>query len=139
MNPTRARALSALLLAGLAGCSVQPATPRRTADRLPRVETVTPQYLAREETVELLATVEAMERSRLCAQVQGEVKGLTADIDIGRVIRKDEELLTLDIPAIKAEQASKHAQLAQARNLLEQAKEARKVATQEVAEARAQV
>jgi RND family efflux transporter MFP subunit len=126
-----------VLSVGLAGCSIQAPQPRRAdTDRLPRVETVAPEYLAREETVELLATVEAMERSRLCAQVQGEVKGLTADIDIGRVIRKDEPLMTLDIPAIRAEQESARAKLAQAKNALEQAKETRKVAEQEVEEAK---
>src|SRR5262245_31386220 len=114
MKATRACFLTALLLAGLAGCSVQEAKSRRAeVDRLPRVGTITPQYLAREETVELLATVEPMERARLCAQVQGEVKDLPADIDIGRPIVKNEVLVTLDIPAIKAEQSSKHAVLAQ--------------------------
>jgi RND family efflux transporter MFP subunit len=78
-----------------------------------------------------------MERSRLCAQVQGEVKGLTSDIDIGRVIKKDEPLITLDIPAIRAELANKEAQLTLAKNLLAQANEALKVATQDVEEAKA--
>src|SRR5881227_2215560 len=109
-----------LLLIVLAGCSAEEERSRREVDRVPRVETVIPEYTAREETVEMLATVEAMERSRLCAQVQGEVKGLTADIDIGRVITKGEPLVTLDIPGIKAEQQSAAAKLAQARNLLEQ-------------------
>jgi RND family efflux transporter MFP subunit len=139
MNINKPFALFALPLLVLAGCSLQPAKPRPEVDRLPRVETVKPQYLAREETVELLATVEAMERARLCAQVQGEVKDLSADIDIGRRIHKDEALITLDIPAIEAEQANKKAVVVQAKNLLDQAHQAKKVAEQDIKEAEAQV
>src|SRR5262249_18562749 len=129
MNARQVFSFSLLaLLVGLAGCSLQPPPTRGDVDRVPRVETVTPGYLGRQETVELLATVEAMERARLRAQVQGEVRGLTADIDIGRPITKDEPLINLYIPAIRAEQTSKRAAAKQARNLLEQAKEARKVA-----------
>ena len=91
MNAKLARSVTLAMLIGsvaLTGCSIQPPQRRRgETDRLPQGETVTPSYLAREESVELLATVEAMERSRLCAQVQGEVKGLTADIDIGRLLK----------------------------------------------------
>jgi RND family efflux transporter MFP subunit len=139
MNLRIPRSLTALLLLVLTGCGLQPAKTRPEVDRLPRVETVTPQYLAREDTVELLATVEAMERARLCAQVQGEVRDLSASIDIGRPITKDEPLITLDIPAIRAEQASKQALLVQAKNLLDQAGEAKKVAAKDVEEAKAQV
>jgi RND family efflux transporter MFP subunit len=140
MNATRTCPLTLALLAALAGCDTGPARPRpEEADRLPRVETVTPQYLEREEKIELLATVEPLERARLCAQVQGEVKGLTAEIDIGRRITRNEPLLTLDIPAIKAEQANKHALLAQAKNQLDHAKQALEVAQRDVEEARAQL
>jgi RND family efflux transporter MFP subunit len=128
------------LLAGLAGCSEQPAKPRLgEVDRLPHVQTLQPRYASRETTVELLATVDPFEKAQLCAQVQGEVKDLSADIDIGRAIKKGEELLTLDIPAIKAEQENKNALLTQAMNLRDQAIEALNVADHEVKEAEAQV
>jgi HlyD family secretion protein len=139
MKRMRTSALTLVVLTALAGCEAGPAkAPRDETERLPRVETVTPEYQSREEKVELLATVEAMERARLCAQVQGEVKGLSAEIDIGRPITRGEPLITLDIPAVKAEQASKHALLAQVKNQHEHAKRALKVAQQEVEEARAQ-
>jgi RND family efflux transporter MFP subunit len=140
MTIKQAWSLTAVVVVALVGCTGQPAKPQRgEVDRLPHVETVNPEYMAREETVELLATVEALERARLSAQVQGEVKDLSAAIDIGRPIKKGEELITLDIPAIKAEQANKHALLAQAFNQLDQAKEAKKVAYQDAEEAKAQV
>src|SRR5262249_6688341 len=107
----------------LVGC--QPTAPARPrlgeVDRLPRVETVPPEYASRETRIEVLATVEALEKVRLCAQVQGEVKGLSSDIDIGRPVRKDEPLVTLDVPALEAELANKKALLALANNLKAQA------------------
>src|SRR5262249_23227782 len=139
MNTFKSVCVVGLLSVSLAGCSVQMSRPQEEAERIPYVETVRPQYVGREETVALLATVEAMERARLGVQVQGEVRGLTPAIDVGRRITKNEKLLTLYIPAIEAEQASKHALLTQARNLRDQAQEARKVAYQEVQEAKAQL
>src|SRR5689334_7200361 len=110
--------VAALGMTALCGCSVQPAKPRLgEVERLARVETVLPEYRYQPWKIELLATVDPLEKAQLCAQVQGEVKDLSASIDIGRVIKKGEELLTLDIPAIKAEQENKKALLAQAINL----------------------
>jgi RND family efflux transporter MFP subunit len=132
--------LAALGMTGLCGCSVQPAKPRLgEVERLPRVETVLPEYRYQPWKIELLATVDPLEKAPLCAQVQGEVKDLSASIDIGRVIKKGEELLTLDIPAIRAEQENKKALLAQAINLRNQAVETLNVAKKEVDEAKAQV
>jgi RND family efflux transporter MFP subunit len=134
--------LGALAVAAVlgAGCDSRPAKPRLgEVERLPRVETLKPEYAHRQVTIDTLATVEPMERARLSAQVQGEVKGLTPDIDIGRRIHKDEVLITLDIPAALAEQESKKALLVQARGLRDQAEEARKVAIRDVEEAVAQV
>ena len=92
--------LVALGTIGLCGCSTQPAKPRMgEVDRLAHVETIQPQYASRETTVELLATVDPLEKAQLCAQVTGEVKDLSADIDIGRPIKKGEELLTPEVEA----------------------------------------
>jgi RND family efflux transporter MFP subunit len=139
MNVKYVLPLAVLALVVVAGCEAPKKGKRLTEiDRLPHVETITPEYMAREETVELLATVESLERARLCAQVPGEVKNLPDEIDIGRPIFKGKPLITLDIPAIRAEKANKDALLALAKNQLEMAREAEKVAIQDVEEARAQ-
>jgi RND family efflux transporter MFP subunit len=132
--------VSAFCLAALTGCGGEPSKPRLgEVDRLPHVEVFRPEYKTRPDTIELLATVDAMEKAQLAAQVPGEVKDLSRDIDIGRPIKKGEELLTLDIPATRAELENKEALLTQARNLADQAQEALRVANQEVEEAKAQV
>jgi RND family efflux transporter MFP subunit len=140
MNDKNRRLLALLPLALLAGCTAQAAKPSLAeVDRTPRVEAVKPQYLAREDSIELLATVEPMEKADLAAQVPGEIRGLKGDIDIGRRITKGEKLFTLYIPAIKAEQENKHAMLKQAQELRDQAIENKKVAAQDVKEAEALV
>src|SRR5262245_7078842 len=75
---------------GLAGCGSRgSARPRLgQVERVPRLETELPRKAAsllvrRDYT----ATVEAMERVELCAQVRGVVNGLAPDIDIGRAVR----------------------------------------------------
>jgi RND family efflux transporter MFP subunit len=108
-------------------------------DRLPHVEVIRPEYKTRPDTIELLATIEPMEKAQLSAQVPGEVKDMSPSIDIGRSIQKGEELLTLDIPAVRAELENKEALLTQSRNLRDQAEEALRVANQEIEEAKAQV
>ncbi len=129
-----------LLVIVLAGCESRPARPRLgEVDRVPRVETVKARYAARDMSVELLATVEPMEKTRLAAQVAGEVKEMSQDVDIGRVIKKDEPLLVLDVPAVRAELASKEALLLQAGTVRDQARQALVVAAREVDEARAQL
>jgi HlyD family secretion protein len=131
-----------LMLGGLlvAGCSAKPAKPKLgEVERLPSLETVHPQYTAEKITVDLLATVEPFEKSDLCSQVQGEVQGLTKEIDIDRRIVKGEPLVQLDVPALAAELKSKEAMVVQARNLREQAYRAREVAVREVQEAQARL
>lgn len=140
MTAKRVTLLPLVGLAALVGCNVQPSKPRMgEVDRLPHVEIIRPEYTAREATVELLATVEPMEKAQLCAQVPGEVKDMDAKIDIGRPIKKGEALLTLDIPAVRAEQENKQALLTQAHKARDQAEEALNVAKKEVQEAKAQV
>jgi RND family efflux transporter MFP subunit len=138
MNKTLALMVVAAVWA--VGCDSKPAKPKLgEVERLPRVETLKPEAGHRKITFETLATVEPLERARLSAQVQGEVKGLTPDIDIGKPIKKGEVLITLDIPSALAEQENKKAFLAQARNVRDQAEESRKVAVRDVEEAEAQV
>jgi RND family efflux transporter MFP subunit len=140
MKATKVCLPALFCLANLTGCGSEPSKPRLgEVDRLPHVEVVRPEYKNRPDTIELLATVEPMEKAQLCALVPGEVKGLDPKIDIGRPIKKDEELITLDIPTLRAELENKEALLTQARNLRDQAEEAVKVANQEVDEAQAQV
>jgi RND family efflux transporter MFP subunit len=141
MNSKHVCGWLAVALIALSGCVARPTKSSRSGagERVARVETVQPEYSPRKMTVELLATVEPLEKADLCAQVPGEVKDLPSDIDIGRPIKKGEELLTLDIPAIKAEQLNKQALLTQAENQRDLALESRKVAAQEVEEAKAQV
>src|SRR5262249_23449227 len=90
--------------------------------------------------IELLATVEPFEKADLAAQVQGEVKGLDyAQVDIGKSVTKDQVLVTLDVPALRAELTTKDANRTLAENLKDQAEKARDVAKREVQEARKQV
>ncbi len=85
------------------------------------------------------ATVEAFEKVDLCAQARGVVKSLVGDIDIGRLVHKDEVLVTLDIPDIAAEKDNKEALLEQVHNLKALAEQACNVAAEEVKEVQAQL
>jgi RND family efflux transporter MFP subunit len=130
--------LVATTLVLLAGCSSKKAKPRLgEVERLPSLETVHPQFTAEQVKIEVLATVEPFETADLSSQVMGEVKGLADSMDIDYPISKGQTLLTLDVPALRAELASKDAFRKQARNLLEQVKRARDVAEREVTEAKA--
>jgi HlyD family secretion protein len=134
-----------LLLAGvlvlLAGCSMQQDDRPRLGevDRLPRLETVRPERTSLVVQAELPATVEAMEKADLCAQVRGVVKSIPDDVDIGRPVHQGEALISLDIPDLLAELANKKASLEQARNLKDSAVQALNVAQQEIKEAQAQL
>src|SRR5262249_60187778 len=78
------------LLAMTAGCGGRsPSKPRLgEVERVPRLETELPRknasLLVRRD---FTATVEAMEKVDLCAQVRGVISGLAPDIDIGRFVR----------------------------------------------------
>jgi RND family efflux transporter MFP subunit len=140
MSFKNALAALAILVPLSTGCDSKPAKPKLgEVERLPRVETLKPELVKRPMTYEIFATVESLERARLSAQVQGEVKGLTSDIDIGKPIQKGDVLITLDIPAVVAELENKKALFTQAENLRDQAEDARKVAVRDVEEAEAQV
>jgi RND family efflux transporter MFP subunit len=140
MSLNKVLAAGAILAALSAGCESKRARPKLgEVERLPRVETVKPAMIKRPLTYEIFAEVQSLERARLSSQVQGEVKGLTPDIDIGKPITQGDVLITLDIPAVIAEQENKKAVLAQAQDLRDQADEARKVAVRDVEEAQAQV
>jgi RND family efflux transporter MFP subunit len=134
-------ALLAGALVVMAGCGSRTDDRPRLGevDRLPRLETLQPTRVALKVQSELPATVEAMEKADLCAQVRGVVKVIPDAVDIGKLIRAGEPLVTLDIPDVVAERENKKALLEQALSLRENARQGLKVATQEVNEAQAQV
>ncbi len=126
----------------LAGCGGRLGTKPRLGEveRLPRLETENPMYhKSLEFRRSYIATIEALEKVDLCAQVRGQVTTMAKAIDIGREVKKkDGPLLTLAIPDIVAERANKEALWDQAKNLLAQAGQAIKVAAAETKEAEAQ-
>jgi RND family efflux transporter MFP subunit len=150
MNVRNAALVAALGLSGLAGCDSRPAKPRLSeVDRVPRIETVQPELSTREVTVDLLATVEALERVRLCARVQagttglrgmrGFIKTIPSEIDIGLPVKEGQPLLDLELPDLQADRVTKGAYLALAKDSLRQAEQAIDVAEAEIKEAEALV
>jgi RND family efflux transporter MFP subunit len=150
MTATPTRALTLVLLAALTGCDSGPArAPRDEVDRLPRVETVTPQYLEREETVELLATVEPLEKVDLCARVQagttglrgmrGFIKTMASEIDIGLEVEAGQPLIQLELPDLAADREVKNSLLTLANKSLRHAEQAIQVAAADIKEAEAQI
>jgi RND family efflux transporter MFP subunit len=110
-------------------------------DRLPRVEVVRPRRTTPADPlvrkIEVAATVEPLQRVDLCARVPGTVDYLPKEIDIGRKVKKGDQLVHLAVPDLEAEKKQKEAYLEQVRNQVEQAKQAKVVAEEEVKEARA--
>jgi RND family efflux transporter MFP subunit len=140
MSLTRSLAcLLAVLLPVSAGCGVNHAAKPRLAEieRLPRLETSPPERSTLLVRAEYTATLDSLEKADLCAQVRGTVKEIPGDVDIGRPVKANEALITLDIPDIVAERDSKKAMLEQAGNLQAQAIQAQRVASEEVKEAQA--
>jgi len=84
------------------------------------------------------ATVEAFEKADLAAQVKGQIRTIFANGDIGQWVKKNEALMELDIPDIKADQENKRSLLELAGNLYEQSQHAVKVVQEEIKEAQAQ-
>lgn len=127
------------LVLGMAGCGSHGDDRPRLGevDRLPRLETIQPSRSALNVQSELTATVDALEKADLCAQVRGVVK--TMPSDIGQFVRERETLVTLDIPDLLAERENKKAVLEQAENLKKQAQHAVNVSVQEVKEVQAQL
>jgi RND family efflux transporter MFP subunit len=86
--------------------------------------------------IELTVTVEPMAKVDLCARVPGVVKGLADTIDIGRRVKRGEQLLVLDVPDLVAQRDQKRAMLELARQQKTQVIEARKILAQEVEESK---
>ena len=108
-------------------------------DRVVRLEYIKPtidDHLSVRRTY--TATVEAFEKADLAAQVKGQIKTIFANGDIGQWVKKNEALMELDIPDIKADQENKRSLLELAGNLYEQSQQAVKVAQEEIKEAQAQ-
>src|SRR5262245_33612800 len=107
-------AMGLLLLAGT-GCAGRhrPKEGLGEVERLPRLETVNPTWHSDKARLKVehsyTATVESIEKADLIARVRGYVKDIRPDIDIGREIKKNEPLLTLDVPDILAERDNKKA------------------------------
>jgi multidrug efflux pump subunit AcrA (membrane-fusion protein) len=137
MSLTRILAWSSALVVPVAlGCGgTAPPPAADEGEHLPRVETVYPTYQSLRVETELVATIEPMEKTDLCARVPGVVPTLSPDLDIGRPIWAGEELMRLQVPDLDAEREFKRALLQQARDQELQIREARKVAERELAEA----
>jgi multidrug resistance efflux pump len=132
----------ALILALLltSGCGTRRGAKPRMGEieRLPRLETV---ILGKPASLEVVrsytATVEAFEKADLCAQVKGVVKLLPPHIDIGRVVKKDDLLVSLDVPDLVADRDNKKALVEQSESAVVLAAQAEEVAAAEVKESQA--
>jgi RND family efflux transporter MFP subunit len=113
-------------------------TPLAEVDRYPRLETVEPVRTMMQVKVELLATVDALEKADLCARVPGVVSYLPADVDIGRRVQAGEKLIELAVPDLLADRQQKEALAEQAKRQKQQVIEGQNVATKELAEAKEQ-
>jgi len=135
----------AVLPLALVGCGTRENPPRNgDNDRLPRLETGLPQRGPLAVSIELSATVEALEKADLCARVPGMVESLRLspdkpEVDIGRRVTAGEPLVRLAVPDLEADKVLKEKMLDQARNQKRQAIEAAKVAVTELEEAKAQL
>ena len=128
-----------LAVFALAGCGTPPA-PTPTRERLARVETTGPAVEALPIRVELTATVEPLYRVDLCARVTGVVAEFyPANLDIGHRVAAGAPLLRLDVPELESQREQRKAALAQAKNQVEQAGEAERVAEREVTESELQL
>jgi RND family efflux transporter MFP subunit len=127
--------LAAALVAS--GCGFQGETRHREVDRYPRIETVEPTlHTMLPVSIELSATVEALEKADLCARVPGLVEDVPSDIDIGRQVTAGEKLIRLAVPDLEAEKAYKEALWEEAKKKKAQALEAQRVAGLELEEAK---
>src|SRR5262249_11331112 len=110
---------------------------RAPRERLPRVEAVQPKRGPWQRKLDLAANIEPLQRVELSARVAG-IARIDKDIDIGKLVKKDEVLLTLDVPDLRADKRHKESMLALAEKQVKQAEKALEVARQEVKEARQQ-
>lgn len=133
-------AIAAMILVS-AGCGSRKKASARVAevDRFPHLEVIhaendTSLVLKRTYT----AIVDALEKAELTARVRGAVKVMSPNADIGRVVKKDEPLVVLDIPDIQADLENKKALRELADNQCDQAQHNLHVAEEEVNEAGAE-
>src|SRR5262249_60426069 len=147
---TRYAAYMAMVLAVVGWGGRQRSKPRLgEVERLPRLETVTPEARKLAVVRSYTATVEPFEKVELCAQVQagttglggmrGVIKAIPKEIDIGRHVKQEQALIELDIADLMADRETKRAMLAQANKALLQAEQAIQVAAAEIKEAEVQI
>jgi RND family efflux transporter MFP subunit len=128
-----------LMLVALAGCG-SPSAPTAPRERLARVETTAPAVESLPIRVELTATVEPLYRVDVCARVNGVVaEFFPANLDIGQRVLAGAPVLRLAVPELEAQREQRLAALSQAKNQVEQATEAERVAGREVTEAELQL
>jgi HlyD family secretion protein len=130
--------LMVAVVAASAGCGKHASKPRRgqTVERLAKVEVVHPTRMRLIRKLDLAATVEAMQKVDMVARVPGIVMTLPRDIDIGRPVKKDEKLIELEVPDLRADRVLKAELLAQAKGQEDLAGKMATVADKEVEEVR---
>ena len=125
-----------------AGCEKRKAAKPRLGEieRLPRVETV---LLGKPTKLDVgrtfTATLEAMEKTDLCAMVKGNVPELPDTLDIGTTVKKGKLLFSLHVPDLVADHDNKKALVEQNERAESSATQAVEVAKAEVKESRANV
>ncbi|HEY2785921.1 MAG TPA: efflux RND transporter periplasmic adaptor subunit [Fimbriiglobus sp.] len=128
-----------LVILLVTGCG-SPATSTPPRDRLVRVETTVPTVETFPIRVDLSATVEPLYRVDVCARVTGVVaEFFPANLDVGQRVAAGAPILRLDVPELDAQREQRKAALALAKDQVGQAKEAERVAEQEVIESEAQL
>ncbi len=140
MIPHRLARLAVAILWALvgAGCGTAPATPaaapRQTPLRLPSVETIQARRGILPLKIELIATIEPLYKTDLCARIAGTLDRVPRDLDIGREVDEAEELLRLAVPDLEAQKRHREEFVDLALSQRKLAEAARNVAEKEVAE-----
>ncbi|HEV3257030.1 MAG TPA: efflux RND transporter periplasmic adaptor subunit [Gemmataceae bacterium] len=133
--------LPAVLVAfgGAAVVSHKAAKDPEPVERLRQLETVAPmREPVRTVRVEVLATVEALEKTDLCARVAGVVDAVPPEVDIGRKVRAGQALIRLHVPDLDALRRQKVLQVDLARKQEVQARRAWSISCHELREAEEQ-
>lgn len=124
----------ALIAVFLAGCGGSDRAKNRIA-RVPEVETLQPRRSLPPLHLDLMTTVEPLNKADICARTPGVVAELPAEMDIGRYVEVNDVMAKLAIPDLEAQKAQKKAQLSLAESQKRQIEEQQAVAAKEVAEA----